>query len=277
MIYQVSAKNKKINVSINLPSSKSISNRTLIINALSYSPFPLRNLSDSDDSVVLSAALNSNTNKFDIGHAGTAMRFLTAFLSKIVGEWEVTGSERMQQRPISILVDALNSLGAQISYLKNEGFPPLKILGSNLTGKTIELDGSVSSQYISALLLVAPTIQNGLTLKLIGEITSRSYINLTLELMAKFGIQYKWEGNEITVPEQNYFARDFTIEADWSGASYWYEILSLCNSGEILLENLQLKSLQGDANIASWFEQFGVLSTQKENGVLLSKSDVSTP
>lgn len=277
MIYQVSAKNKTINGSINLPSSKSISNRALIINALNYSPYPLRNLSDSDDTVVLSAALNSNSNKFDIGHAGTAMRFLTAFLSKIVGEWEVTGSERMQQRPISILVDALNSLGAQISYLKKEGFPPLKILGSNLTGKTIELDGSVSSQYISALLLIAPTIQNGLKLKLTGKITSRSYINLTLELMAKFGVQYRWKGNEITVPEQNYFARDFTVEADWSGASYWYEILSLYDSGELFLENLQLESLQGDANIAGWFEQFGVFSTQKGNGVLLIKKEVPSP
>jgi len=277
MIYKVSAKNKVINGSINLPSSKSISNRALIINALNYSPYPLRNLSDSDDTVVLTAALNSNSNKFDIGHAGTAMRFLTAFLSKIVGEWEITGSERMQQRPISILVNALNSLGAQISYLKNEGFPPLKILGSNLTGKTIELDGSVSSQYISALVLIAPTIQNGLTLKLTGEITSRSYINLTLKLMAKFGVQYRWEGNEITVPEQNYFARDFTVEADWSGASYWYEILSLCDSGEIFLENLQLESLQGDSNIAGWFEQFGVSSGQKENGVLLIKKEVPSP
>lgn len=277
MIYQISAGNKAINANINLPSSKSISNRALIINALNYSPYPLRNLSDSDDTIVLTAALNSNSNKFDIGHAGTAMRFLTAFLSKIVGEWEITGSERMQQRPISILVNALNSLGAQISYLKNEGFPPLKIQGSHLTGKTIELDGSVSSQYISALLLIAPTIENGLTLKLSGEITSRSYINLTLELMAKFGINYQWEGNKITVPEQNYIARDFTIEADWSGASYWYEILSLCKTGEILLENLQLKSLQGDANIAAWFEQFGVFSVQKNNGVLLSKIEVELP
>ncbi|HSH18820.1 MAG TPA: hypothetical protein VLA03_00115, partial [Draconibacterium sp.] len=173
MKYEVSIKNKIVKATINLPSSKSISNRALIINALSYNPYPLQNLSDSDDSMVLSAALNSNSNKFDIGHAGTAMRFLTAFLAKIVGEWEVTGSERMQQRPISILVDALNSIGAQITYLKNEGFPPLKIMGSNLTGKTIELDGSVSSQYISALLLIAPTVRNGLTLKLKGDITSR--------------------------------------------------------------------------------------------------------
>jgi len=273
MIYEVSIDKKIIKATVNLPSSKSISNRALIINALSYRPYPLLNLSDSDDTKVLEAALNSNNNKFDIGHAGTAMRFLTAYLAKIVGEWEVTGSERMQQRPISILVDALKSLCAQIEYTKNEGFPPLKIFGSHLTGKTIELDGSVSSQYISALLLIAPTIENGLTIKLKGEITSRSYIELTLKLMAKFGIEYHWEGNEITVHEQNYFARDFTVEADWSGASYWYEILSLCDSGEILLKNLQLESLQGDANIAGWFTQFGVISTQKTDGVMLTKNE----
>lgn len=272
MIYAISKNKKTIDAIIDLPSSKSISNRALIINALNYSPYPLQNLADSDDTVVMQEALNSNSNKFDIGHAGTAMRFLTAFLAKIVGEWEITGSERMQQRPISILVDALKMLGAQIEYTKNEGFPPLKILGSRLIGKTIELDGSVSSQYISALLLIAPTIENGLTLKLKGGITSRSYIELTLELMAKFGIQYHWEGNEITVPEQKYFAREYTIEADWSGASYWYEILSLCDSGKILLKNLVLDSLQGDANIAGWFTQFGVNSSQKSDGVLLVKS-----
>jgi len=277
MIYGISIKERNIKATINLPSSKSISNRALIINALSYSPYPLLNLSDSDDTKVLSAALNSNNNKFDIGHAGTAMRFLTAFLAKIVGEWEVTGSERMQQRPISILVDALKSLGAQIEYTKNEGFPPLKIFGSRLVGKTIELDGSVSSQYISALLLIAPSIENGLTLKLKGEITSRSYIELTLKLMAKFGIQYHWEENKITVQQQNYLPRDFTVEADWSGASYWYEILSLCNSGEILLKNLALESLQGDANIAGWFTQFGITSTQKTEGVLLSKKENLSP
>ncbi|WP_319592188.1 3-phosphoshikimate 1-carboxyvinyltransferase [uncultured Draconibacterium sp.] len=277
MIYQVTTDIKEISGTINLPASKSISNRALIINALSYSPYPIKNLSDSDDTKVLTAALFSNTNKFDIGHAGTAMRFLTAFLAKIVGEWEITGSERMQQRPISILVDALNQLGAKIEYLGNEGCPPLKIFGSHLKGQTIELDGSVSSQYISALLLIAPTIENGLTLKLKGDITSRSYIKLTLELMAKFGIQYRWNDNEIFVPEQKYFARDFTCEADWSGASYWYQIMALVDNGEVLLENLLLDSLQGDANIAAWFEQFGVTSTQKKEGVLLAKTKNRQP
>ncbi len=277
MKYQISANKNKITGSINLPASKSISNRALIIHALCYSPYPLRNLSNSDDTKVLAAALNSNTNKFDIEHAGTAMRFLTAFLAKITGEWEITGSERMQQRPIGILVDALNKLGAKIEYLGNDNCPPLKILGSHLKGETIELDGTVSSQYISALLLIAPTIENGLTLKLKGEITSRSYIKLTLELMAKFGVRYNWEGNEITVYEQNYLPIDFTIEADWTGASYWYQVLAIVESGEILLENLQLKSLQGDANIVSWFEQFGIYSTQKKEGVLLSKKENILP
>jgi len=277
MQYEISVQQQQVRAEINLPSSKSISNRALIINALSYSPFPLRNISDSDDSRVLAEALFSNNNSFDIGHAGTAMRFLTAFLAKIVGQWNVTGSERMQQRPIGILVDALRQLGANIEYYGNKGFPPLKITGMHLTGKILELDGSVSSQYISALLLIAPTVENGLTLKLLGEITSRSYIELTLGLMAKYGIQYQWEGNEITVPEQNYLPIDFTVEADWSGASYWYEILALCDSGEIFLENLLIKSLQGDAGIASWFNAFGITSTQKPNGVLLSRTKNVSP
>ncbi len=272
MIYTVSASQQHIEENIHLPASKSISNRALIINALSYSPYPIQNLSDSDDTKVLEAALFSNSNKFDIGHAGTAMRFLTAFLAQIVGEWEITGSERMQQRPIQILVDALIQLGAKIEYLETEGYPPLKIYGSHLEGKTIELDGSVSSQYISALLLIAPTIENGLTIRLNGEVTSQSYIRLTLELMAKFGIRYQWHDNEILVPAQQYFPFDYTCEADWSGASYWYEIMALADSGKVFLENLQLTSLQGDSNIADWFEAFGVSSTESKNGVLLEKT-----
>ena len=209
MQYLVSCNTNEINGTIKLPASKSISNRALIISALSYNPYPIHNLSDSDDTRVLVEALNSNSNRFDIGHAGTAMRFLTAFLSKIVGEWEITGSERMKQRPIKILVDALAQLGAKIEYLETDGCPPLKIFGSHLKGKSIELDGSISSQYISALLMIAPTLENGLILKLKGEITSRSYIELTLKLMKQFGIQYQWQGNTITIPEQNYFPLDF--------------------------------------------------------------------
>jgi 3-phosphoshikimate 1-carboxyvinyltransferase len=271
MKYKVTATQNSITGRIQLPSSKSISNRVLIINALCFNPYPLRNLSDSDDTRVLQEALVSNSKRFDVGHAGTAMRFLTAFLSKIAGEWEVTGSDRMKQRPIGILADALNKLGARIEYMGKQGFPPLKIYGSHLKGTLLELDGSISSQYISALLMIAPTIENGLILKLTGNITSRSYIELTLELMQQFGIRNIWNENVITVPEQNYLPVEFIVEADWSGASYWYEIMALADRGEVLLENLRLGSQQGDAAIAGWFEQFGVKSVQTKEGVLVTK------
>lgn len=277
MRYQISGNRRTITGSINLPASKSISNRVLIINALSFNPYPIKNLSDSDDTQVLAKALFSNHSHFNIGHAGTAMRFLTAFLSTIAGTWQVTGSERMKQRPIGILVEALNKLGAKVEYLENKGYPPLQISGSHLVGTTLSLDGSISSQYISALLLIAPIIEDGLTLQLTGNITSRSYIELTLKLMARFGIKYSWEGNTIIVPEQNYLPGEFTIEADWSGASYWYQILALAERGEILLENLQLDSLQGDAYIADWFKLFGITSSQKNEGVLIEKTNEVIP
>lgn len=277
MNYRISAQQKSITGKIILPASKSISNRVLIINALSFNPYQIRNLSDSDDTQVLRKALFSNKHTFDIGHAGTAMRFLTAFLSKITGEWELTGSERMKQRPIGILVDALNQLGACIEYKEKKGYPPLKIFGSHLKGKTLELEGGISSQYISALLMIAPAIENGLILKLRGEITSRTYIGLTLKLMEYFGIRYKWEGNTITVPEQDYLIKEFTVESDWSAASYWYQMLALAESGSLFLENLQLDSLQGDAKIAGWFKTFGIHSEQKKDGVLLSKYEITKP
>ena len=277
MQYTITSSTKKLEGVITLPTSKSISNRVLIINALAYSPFPIENLSDSDDTVAMEKVLNSNTDHFDIGHAGTAMRFLTAFLSKIVGKWELTGSERMQQRPIKILVDALNQLGAKIEYINKEGFPPLRIWGSNLKGGELELDGSVSSQYISALLMIAPTIEGGLTLTLTNKITSASYIDLTLKLMAKFGIKFTWEGNKITIAEQPYMAIPFTVEADWSGASYWYLLAVLSNEANILLEGLQLNSLQGDCVQARWFENFGIQSKQESNRVRLTKTKADLP
>lgn len=277
MQYTITSAIKNLKGTITLPSSKSISNRVLIINALAYSPFPVGNLSDSDDTRVMEHVLYSNTDKFDIGHAGTAMRFLTAFLSKIVGKWEITGSERMQQRPIKILVDALEQLGAKIEYIDNDGFPPLLIYGSNLKGGKLELDGSISSQYISALLMIAPTIEKGLTLTLTNKITSASYIDLTLKLMVKFGIKYKWEGNKITIPEQSYQAIPFTVEADWSGASYWYQMAVLAEEADILLEGLQLESLQGDCAQAKWFENFGIHSKQENSGVRLTKAKVNLP
>ncbi len=272
MKYSISKSDKNIKGSINLPSSKSIANRALIINALSYSPYDIGNLSDSDDTKVLHKILTSNTNKFDIGHAGTAMRFMTAFLAQVAGEWTITGSERMKQRPIGILVDALNELGAKIEYLENDGFPPLKIFGSKLQGKIIELDGSISSQYISALLMVAPCMEDGLTLRLKNKITSRSYIALTLKIMKQFGIRYAWKGNEIRVEEQTYSPKQFVVEADWSGASYWYQLAALSDNTEIKLKNLQLMSLQGDCEIAGWFKDFGVESKATSYSVIIKKT-----
>ena len=277
MKYTILSSINKLEGEIILPTSKSISNRVLIINALAYSSFPVQNLSDSDDTQVMEQVLNSNTNKFDIGHAGTAMRFLTAFLSKIMGEWEITGSERMQQRPIKILVDALNKLGAKIEYLSKEGYPPLRIWGSNLKGGKLELDGSISSQYISALLMIAPTLEGGLQLTLKSKITSASYIDLTLRLMKRFGIQYKWNANKVTIEQQEYRPIPYTVEADWSGASYWYQMAVLADEAEIMLKGLELKSLQGDCAQAKWFEDFGIVSEQKDDAVLLSKKKMELP
>ena len=278
MQYNITKPDRFLKGEVTLPSSKSISNRVLIINSLSYSPYSIENLSDSDDTSVLEKVLNSNTSHFDIGHAGTAMRFLTAFLSKIAGEWTVTGSQRMQQRPIGILVDALRKLGASIEYLGEDGFPPLRILGSALTGTEIALDGSISSQYISALLMIAPTIRGGMTLKLLNRITSKPYIELTLQLMKQFGVEYTWIGNEIRIEEQHYKPIKFEVEADWSGASYWYAMAALSDECDLSLKGLRLKSLQGDSTQSEWFrEYFGVYSVQEGNDVRLTKIDVPTP
>lgn len=267
----ITATKKELRGSIKLPSSKSISNRVLIINKLANSQFPIGNLSDSDDTRAMENALSFQSNKIDIGHAGTAMRFLTAYLSITQGEWELTGSARMQQRPIKLLVDALVEMEAKIEYLKNDGFPPLRILGSNLKGGELSLDGSVSSQYISALLMIAPTLEKGLTLKLENEITSLPYIELTLKLMETFGVKSQFLKNVISIEHQQYKPIPFEVEADWSGASYWYEMAVLANHADILLEGLKLDSLQGDCAQAKWFEAFGIQSTQEKTGVRLTK------
>ena len=273
MLYQITKPDKKLIGEISLPSSKSISNRILIINALSYSPYLIDNLSNSDDTRVMEQVLNGADNYFDIGHAGTAMRFLTAFLSKIVGEWTLTGSERMRHRPIGILVDALRKLGASIEYIDQEGFPPLRIVGTALKGGIIELDGSISSQYISALLMIAPAVQGGLTLKLQNQITSKPYIDLTLKLMKKYGIHYSWNGNEIKITEQTYQPVKFSVEADWSGASYWYSMAALSDECNLSLKGLRLNSLQGDSSQAEWFAKyFGIHSKQEDNNVRLTKA-----
>jgi 3-phosphoshikimate 1-carboxyvinyltransferase len=266
-----------ISGTIDLPSSKSISNRALIIRALTDNSFTIRNLSACDDSRVLEEVFQSCDSAFDIGHAGTAMRFLTAYLSRSPGEWTLTGSERMKQRPIKVLVDALFQLGARIGYLNNEGFPPLQISGFPLKGGIIELDGSVSSQYISALLMIAPTLEGGLILRLKNRITSRSYIELTLKLMEKFGIRYSWRNKEISVPEQPYIPVDFSVEADWSAAGYWYELLALSQPGTVTLNNLTLSGLQGDEAVSHWFTGFGIETQETEAGIRITKNEEIQP
>ena len=269
MKYLIKAPEERLRASVQLPASKSISNRALILNALSYSPYDIQNLSDCDDTEVMVRALNSDSRDFDIKAAGTAMRFLTAFLSKIVGEWTITGTERMKNRPIKLLVDALNSLGARIEYMEKEGYPPLRIFGSALQGGEISLAGGVSSQYISALLMIAPLMEKGLTLHLEGNIISRPYINLTLQLMEQFGVKATWNGQTIKILPQEYKPIRFTVESDWSAASYWYSIMALSKNAEIELLGLFKNSLQGDAAGAKLFAQLGVGTAFTDRGVML--------
>ncbi|MFT3753582.1 MAG: 3-phosphoshikimate 1-carboxyvinyltransferase [Paludibacter sp.] len=261
-----------INLSISLPASKSISNRALILNALAYSPYDIQNLSDCDDTRVTVKALNSNDTTFDIGAAGTSMRFLTAFLAKTVGEWVITGSERMKNRPIKLLVDALTSLGARIEYVEKEGYPPLRIFGSAMMGGEISLNGGVSSQYISALMMIAPYMQNGLKIKLEGNVISVPYIQMTMRMMKEFGVDVVFENNEIDIKAQIYKPIQYKVESDWSGASYWYEVLSIAGKGQIFLSGLYQNSSQGDSKVAELFEQLGVKTEYQADGVLLTSN-----
>ncbi len=260
----------KLSGNINLPASKSISNRVLLIRALAYSFQPIENLSEAEDTVLLEKALNSNTNRFYTGDGGTTFRFLLAFLSKILGEWHIDCSEQMKKRPIKILVDALNALGGQITYTEKEGYPPVRVLGSNLHKHQLKMNGSVSSQYITALLLIAPTLPNGLELELEGKIVSKPYIIMTLKLLETFGIASVFEGNTIKIAPQDYRMQPFCVESDWSGASYFYEALCLVDEGELFLQGLQQNSLQGDAKQVALWEKLGIHTTFEKGGVRIT-------
>lgn len=271
MRYQLTAPSE-VKATIQLPASKSISNRVLIIHALSGGKESLRNLSDCDDTQVMIKALTGNKEPIDILAAGTAMRFLTAYLSATPGTHTLTGTQRMQQRPIQILVNALRELGAQIEYAGNEGFPPLHICGTELTGDEITLKGNVSSQYISALLMIGPALKHGLQLHLTGEIISRPYINLTLQLMKDFGAVAAWiSDNSIQVEPRPYRSIPFTVESDWSAASYWYQIAALTPEAEIELTGLFRNSYQGDSRGAQLFTKLGVETQYTDHGVRLTK------
>ncbi|MBI4947373.1 MAG: 3-phosphoshikimate 1-carboxyvinyltransferase [Bacteroidetes bacterium] len=275
MNYRLNKNSNILKGFITLPASKSISNRILIIRALCDSCFPIKNLSESEDTQVLKAILNSGSNILDAGHAGAAMRFLTAFASTVVGQWIITGSERMKQRPIGELVEALRNMGALIEYTEKEGFPPLKITGTKLRGTEIEIDGSISSQFISALLMIAPAITGGLTLKIKGRIVSMPYIEMTLKLMEFFGVKLRWQDDTINIREQNYTCREFTVESDWSAASYWYEMAALSGEVDITLLGLKKNSYQGDSILPDIFYELGVKTVSVKNGVRLSRKEIT--
>ena len=257
---------------IELPASKSLSARALIINALAEKSCRLVNLSDCDDTKAMLQGIE-NQEVVNVGPAGTAMRFLTAFYAVQEGKNVLlTGSERMLKRPVRLLVEALKTLGADIEYAGEEGFPPLKIHGKKLTGSEVRLSADISSQYISALMMVAPTLENGLTLHLEGKIASRPYIEMTRGLMKEWGAETIWKDYSIVVPAQKYQRNDdFEIESDWSAASYFFEALSVGYFNENLcLKGLKINSLQGDAKIVEHFGKLGVKTCETCDGIVLS-------
>ncbi|MCL4160069.1 UNVERIFIED_CONTAM: hypothetical protein GTU68_057027, partial [Idotea baltica] len=233
---------------IKLGGSKSIANRALIIQALCPSSFKIKNLSDSKDTVTLNNLLQQEKGDLNTGHAGTCFRFMTAYLATKDGEQILTGSERMKQRPIAPLVNALNDLGANISYLENPGYPPLKIEQPKTEWKSkVNIDGTMSSQFITALLLIAPTLPNGLNINIVGDLVSIPYVEMTLKMLNYFGIETNWKDQQISIPPQTYKAKDFTVEADWSSASYLYNFVALNPKSKITIKGLLQESLQGDS------------------------------
>lgn len=268
------SKVKNLNGHIKLNSSKSESNRVLVMNALSGGLCDIGNLSNARDTDTMQRLLNQpESDTWDVLDAGTTMRFLTAFTAVSHKSKVLTGTERMQQRPIKILGDALKKLGASVEYLKNEGYPPLVVtpIQKQLTA-AIQVPGDISSQYISALLMIAPVLPDGLTIHIEGTIYSRPYIEMTLSLMKHFGISHEWQDQSIIISHQPYQPNQYTVESDWSGASYWYSMAALANETDIYLEGLRSVSNQGDFEIVRIMEGFGVKSEFDENGVRLTKS-----
>lgn len=263
---------------IQITGSKSESNRALILRAL-YPSISLNNLSNSDDTSVLQKALKTSNGLVDIHHAGTAMRFLTAYFATKEGvEVVLTGSSRMQERPIKLLVNALIDLGADISYLEQEGFPPLKITGKKLLKSSVNVQANISSQYISALMLIGASLPNGLIINLEGPVTSTPYINMTLKLLHYFGIEAKFEGQVISIqPKSIVESKTFEIESDWSSASYYFSIVALGKSGQLNLKNYKQESLQGDSKIIPIYQAFGIQTSFGNNELQLLKNTSKKP
>lgn len=267
--------NHQLKDTITITGSKSESNRSLLLAAL-YPNIKIENISNSDDAQVMAKGLEISEGTVDIHHAGTAMRFLTGYFSSQEGKDVIlTGSKRMTERPIKILVEALRTLGAEISYVQDEGFPPIKIKGQRIVKDKVSLPANVSSQYISSLLLIAPSLENGLELELVGKITSVPYIKMTLALLEEIGVETSFEGNMIKVsPKAKVVPTTLVVESDWSSASYFYGICALAAPGtEITLSAYKKKSLQGDSVLADVYKAFGVETTFGENKVTLKKTD----
>ncbi len=267
---------RSVNGHVIISGSKSESNRLLILQKI-YPNLQLKNLSDSDDTNHLKDALSLESDLVNIGHAGTAMRFLTAYFSvKEDREVILTGSDRMQNRPIKILVDALQSLGCNIQYVKKTGYPPLKIEGKKITISKIRINGNISSQYISALILIASSLENGLEIKLVGKVTSIPYIKMTLALLDQLGIENRWNGNMIQIKQKEQIENNIiTVESDWSSASYFYSLVALSENGKVTLSSYKKNSLQGDNSLVEIYKHFGVETTFNENTISLIKQDVN--
>ena len=273
--YKLFKKEKALKGTVTLAGSKSISNRALIIQALCSEKFEINKIANSKDTQTLIKLLASTEGILDTGAAGTTFRFLTAYLAAKNWTGVLTGSERMQQRPIGELVSALNTLGANIQYTANEGYPPLKFSGHQGLDQNnkVTLPANISSQFISALLLIAPSLPRGLEVELIGEIVSKPYLLMTLELMQQFGVKHEWDQQTIKIQPQDYKPKRFTVEADWSAASYYYSMAAIADQCDLVLKGLFQNSVQGDQAIAEIMSHLGVKTTYLPDGIHLSKSD----
>ena len=257
---------------LNISGSKSESNRVLILKSI-FNNISIENLSSSDDTKILKKSLISKNPIINVGHAGTSMRFLTAYLATLVNKkFVLSGSKRMHERPIAVLVDALNYLGFKINFIEDEGYPPLEIIGAKNIKNSVKLNSSLSSQYISALMLIAPTLKNGLVIELDGKITSRPYIDLTLSILQKLGIEAKIKENFIIVkPQKKIKTSTYKVESDWSSVSYFFSIVALSNGIELSFKNFRSDSNQGDRKVCKYYELFGIKSKFQNHGLVISK------
>jgi len=274
-VFEISKKSKSVVGALNISGSKSESNRLLALRAFT-SYFEIKNISDSDDTKVMMSAINSNQEKIDIGHAGTAMRFLTSYFSSIKNSSVIlTGSKRMRERPISILVDALRELEVNITYLENEGYPPIRINGRVINKKRVNLPANVSSQYISSLMMLGVSLQNGLVINLSTEITSLPYIEMTKKIIERIGGNVKLQSNQILINSlSNKKIPTQLVESDWSSASYFYSIVALSDLSDLTLNTYYEKSIQGDTKLVEIYKNFGVKTTFTGNRIHLSKSNL---